>query len=96
MLGFAWDDTKNRSNLAKHGISFETASKVFDDPYALSLPERVAKGEQRWITVGWAVGVPVILPVAHTVTEDGEEVIRIISARKATASERRGYEERIQ
>jgi hypothetical protein len=51
------------------------------------------EGEQRWKTIGWAAGVPVILSVAHTVADGGEEVIRIISARKATANERRGYEE---
>jgi len=52
------------------------------------------EGEQRWKTIGWAAGVPVILSVAHTVAESGgEELIRIVSARKATAGERRGYEE---
>jgi hypothetical protein len=94
MLRFVWNEDKNRTNLAKHGISFSTAAKVFDDPRAFSSPERVVEGEQRWKTIGWAAGVPVILSVAHTVAEGfGEEVIRIISARKATATERRGYEE---
>jgi uncharacterized DUF497 family protein len=56
--------------------------------------ERSVDGEQRWKSVGWAEGFPVILSVAYTVSEDGaEEIIRIISARKATPGERRDYEE---
>jgi uncharacterized DUF497 family protein len=76
------------------GIAFATAAKVFDDPRALSFPERSIDGEQRWKTIGWAEGSPVILSVAHTVSEEGaEEIIRIISARKATPGGRRDYEE---
>jgi len=93
-MRFVWDENKNRTNLSKHGIAFATAAKVFDDPRALSFPERLSEGEQRWKSIGWAEGVPVMLSVAHTVSDDGtEEVIRIISARKATAGERRHYEE---
>jgi uncharacterized protein len=94
MPRFVWNEDKKRTNLAKHGISFATAAKVFDNPRALSFSDRVVEGEQRWKTIGWAAGVPVILSVAHIVAEGGgEEVIRIISARKATARERKGYEE---
>jgi uncharacterized DUF497 family protein len=51
-------------------------------------------GEQRWKSIGWAESVPVMLSVAHTISEDGiEEIIRIISARKATPRERNQYEE---
>jgi uncharacterized DUF497 family protein len=48
MLRFAGNEDKNRTNLAKHGISFVTAAKAFDDPRAFSSPERVVEGEQRW------------------------------------------------
>jgi hypothetical protein len=66
---------------------------VFDDPGAISFPERNVKGEERWITIG-AVGAILLLTVAHTVrNEKHVEIIRIISARKATPSERRRYEE---
>jgi uncharacterized DUF497 family protein len=93
-MRFVWDENKSRTNLSKHGIAFATAAKVFDDPRALSFPERLVEGEQRWKSIGWAGGVPVILSVAHTISDDGtEETIRIISARKATARERRNYEE---
>ena len=92
-MRFEWDEGKNSRNLAKHKINFETAALVFDDPHAISTPERVAEGEQRWQTLGMIGGVAVVL-VAHAYREeDGDEVIRIISARKATSHERREYEE---
>ena len=92
-MRFVWDEKKSRLNLAKHKISFETAMLVFDDPRAVSRPERVEAGEERWQTLGFA-GRIVVLVVAHTWREeDGEEVIRIISARKATPHERGIYEE---
>ena len=90
---FEWDERKNRANRAKHKVSFETATLVFDDPRAISLLERVVDGEERWHTLGRAGGV-VILLVAHTEWEEGGEArIRIISARKATRGERKMYEE---
>jgi uncharacterized DUF497 family protein len=75
-------------------VSFETASLVFDDPYHLSIQDRHENTEERWQTLGLVGGV-VVLVVAHTYREDGwgDEVIRIISARKATAHERRRYEQ---
>ena len=86
-----WDEVKNRHNLRKHRVSFETAKLVFDDLYAQSIQDRVVYGEERWKTVGMIKGLIVV--VAHTYRQEGEvEVIRIISARKATAVERRAYE----
>jgi uncharacterized DUF497 family protein len=90
---FEWDEGKNRRNRAKHRVSFEAASLVFEDPHAVSVPDRVEEGEERWKTVGMATGV-VLLLVAHTYREEGgEEYVRIISARKATPQERKIYEE---
>jgi uncharacterized DUF497 family protein len=74
-------------------LSFETAVLVFDDPLQASKPDRHPDGD-RWHTIG-LVG-PVLLHVVHTwpdESKDGEPVGRIISARKATASERQAYEE---
>lgn len=48
---FAWNEGKNRVNRRKHGISFEAATRVFEDPNAVSYVERVAEGEERWHTV---------------------------------------------
>ncbi len=92
-MRFEWDEAKNRRNLAKHRISFETAKLVFEDPRALSIQDRTVDDEERWQTLGLIGGVVVVL-VAHTHREEnGEEVIRLVSARKATPMERRAYEE---
>ena len=89
-----WEDRKSLANLKKHGVSFESARLVFDDPLHLSRQDRVVDGELRWQTIGMAGGA-VLLLVAHTwrETEEGEEHIRIISARKATKTERKVYEQ---
>jgi len=92
-MKFAWDETKNSINRRKHQVSFELARLVFDDPLHVSIQDRIENGEQRWQTIGLVHGV-VLLLVAHTHTEaDGEETIRIISARKADKTERRIYAE---
>ena len=92
-MRFEWNEAKNRRNRIKHKISFETAKMVFEDPYALSLQDRFVDDEERWQTLG-NVGGNIVVLVAHTYSEaHGEEVIRIISARKATAAERKAYEE---
>ena len=51
-MRFEWDEAKNRRNLAKHRISFETAKLVFEDPHHLSVHDRVVEGEKRWQTFG--------------------------------------------
>lgn len=93
ILRFEWDSAKAASNLHKHGVSFETAVRVFSDPQALLQLERIADGEERWRTVG-RIEDHLILVVIHVVREDDEgETIRIISARRADRRERRRYEE---
>ena len=93
MLRFEWDEAKNGINRCKHLIGFETAVLVFDDPNCLTFVERVESGEERWHAIGVVVGT-VMLTVAHTYREEGcEEVVRVISARRATPHERRLYVE---
>ena len=88
-----WDESKDKINRRKHKVGFETAQLVFDDPFHVSRQDRIEDGEQRWQTIGLVHGV-VLLLVAHTYTEaDGDETIRIISARKADKAERRIYAE---
>jgi uncharacterized DUF497 family protein/predicted DNA binding CopG/RHH family protein len=66
---------------------FERAKLIFEDPNLITRQDRDVEGEQRWQTIGYAQG---ILAVAHTAQETGaEEIIRIISARRATAGEKR-------
>ena len=90
---FEWDAGKNRSNKKKHaGIDFETVSLVFADPSLVLRKDRVIDGEQRWHGIG-AVRTAVLL-VVHVYREEnsnGEEIIRIISAREADPRERRIY-----
>lgn len=91
---FECDPEKAASNLRKHRISFEVATRVFADPFALVVQERIENGEYRWQTLGLVEGYLLLL-VAHTVLddEDGIEVIRIISARRAEPKERNRYEQ---
>jgi uncharacterized DUF497 family protein len=90
-LIFEWDKSKAISNYRKHGVRFEDATHVFDDPLASTEPDRSEHGEYRWRTIGMADG-SILLIVAHTVRYEGSEVIRIISARRANKEERRRYE----
>jgi uncharacterized DUF497 family protein len=87
---FTWDARKDRLNRQKHRISFDTALHVFDDPYHVTTQDREIDGEPRWQTIGM-VGAHNVLLVAHIAEED--DAIRIISARKATRTERRIYAE---
>jgi hypothetical protein len=92
-MRFVWDENKNRGNKAKHGVSFEVAQRVFDDPFQLNIQDRHEAGEERWQTIG-SVGGVIVLLVAHTFQAEGDiEIIRIISARKATRQERSRYEQ---
>lgn len=94
MTSFEWDEAKARINLQKHQVSFEIAARVFADPLAITHQDRIEHGEQRWQTLGIVEGYLLLL-VAHTVRdeEDGSEVVRIISARRADKKERKLYEQ---
>jgi len=94
-MKFEWDSEKEKSNLLKHDISFEHASYVFSDPYALNkYDEEHSQEEDRWILLGKSLN-EVILVVVHTFrNDDGVEFVRIISARKATKSEQKAYQDR--
>ncbi|MDO8416651.1 MAG: BrnT family toxin [Agitococcus sp.] len=88
-----WDKRKAAANIKKHGVYFEDAALVFDDPYQYARLDRVEGNEARWQTLGKAGGA-VILLVAHThIDSDGQEIVRIISARRAERKERKTYEE---
>ena len=88
---FYWDPAKARSNLAKHGVTFEEAATVFGDPLSLTIvdPQHSTAEEARFLVLGQSVSGR-LLVVAHT--EHGDD-IRLISARLATRRERHRYEE---
>ena len=93
-MRWTWDQDKSRVNERKHALDFDTAQLVFDDPLMVHRPDP-SLDEERWHTIGTVGGVAII--VVHTwprfVPSEGDEVARIISARKATPHERRAYEE---
>ncbi len=78
---------------AKSCLEFKLATRVFADPFALMVQDRIENGEYRWQTIG-LVGDCLVLLVAHTVEDENDsEVIRIISARRADSKERKRYEQ---
>ena len=94
MTRFEWDSAKEQTNRRKHGVSFEIARQIFSDPDALVEQDRIEGGEVRWQTIGAVNGILLLL-VAHTVDFDDDErdeMIRIISARRANRRERKRYE----
>ncbi len=94
-IRFEWDPRKNSENKRKHGVSFEEAETVFADEHALLIddPDHSAK-EDRFVLLGLSVRFRVLL-VVHSYRER-DDVIRIISARRATKPERARYDERWQ
>jgi len=84
-----WDPMKARANLAKHGVRFSDAESVLFDPGALTREDEDAEGEQRFVSVG-SDAMGRVLTVVYSYQE---EVIRMISARQASRTERRAYEE---
>jgi hypothetical protein len=96
-LVFEWDASKAESNLRKHKISFDEAKLIFNDPFLITFADNFhSNTEERFISIGSSPAVPNrLLLVIHTEEHRrGDElIIRIISCRRATATERRIYEQ---
>ena len=92
-IRFEWDPRKAAANLQKHGVSFAEAETAFYDDYASILedPDH-SSGEERFLLLGMSGALRVLL-VVHCVREAGS-AIRLVSARKATRSERAQYDAR--
>ena len=89
-LRYEWDPEKARENARKHGVSFEEAVTVFLDPLSRGYADRDrSDDEERELTLGWSIRGRLLF-VAHTIRRGR---VRIISARRATARERRQHEE---
>ena len=91
-LRFEWDERKNRANQRKHGVAFEEAQTVFYDERAVLIADPDSDEEDRFLLLGLSATLRALV-VCHCYREQ-DEVIRIISAWKATRSERRQYDER--
>ena len=92
-MRFDWNNEKARVNEAKHGVSFQLARLVWNDPFHLIVPDRIQDGEQRWHAIGVVNGVTLLIVVHTYLDADDDALIRIISARRATRHERRRYEQ---
>ena len=90
-MQFEWDEAKNEANIRKHGIDFEDVTDMFNHPMMTLMDTRENYGEPRWFSIGW---IKTMLGVV-IYTERVGDVIRIISARKATKGEVRRYEQSI-
>ena len=91
-MEFEWNRAKAQSNLRKHQVSFEEAARVFVDPNRIeTFDGRETYGEDRWKTVGLVE--PALLAVVYTVRGEDDEIIRLISARKADTHEQAQYRE---
>ncbi|MDE5584684.1 MAG: BrnT family toxin [Ruminococcus sp.] len=89
-LIFEWDENKNKINKQKHGLSFEEAKEVFSDDNAVLFDDPDHSiGEERFLIIGMTLSQNICL-VSHCY-RDNDNVIRIISARKATKNEKRTY-----
>ena len=90
MITFEWSEAKDRANRKKHGVSFEEAKSVFFDEYAVQFYDEVHSSEEdRFIMLGMS-NLRRVLVVCHCERASGD-VLRIISARKATKKERGFY-----
>ena len=88
-MQITWDPDKAAANLDKHGVEFQDAATVFTDPLSTTFPSvDHSDDESRFVTIGESTKGE-LLVVAHT---EGDDVIRIISARRVTRQERRFYE----
>jgi hypothetical protein len=94
-LIFEWDENKARENLRKHKVGFEEAKTIFNDPVLITFPdESHSDDEERYISIGLSAKRRVLLAVHTERVQNGDTlIIRLINCRKATAGERRIYEE---
>lgn len=89
-LTFEWDEVKAKENLRKHEVSFEEGKTIFNDPFLFTFPDNEhSADEERYINIGLSVNGRILI-LTYT---DQQDKICIISCRKATARERRFYEE---
>jgi uncharacterized DUF497 family protein len=92
-MKFEWDANKNTLNQNQHGVSFEEAKEVFDDAlHVARLDHRFSYFEERWITIGSTQTGHILVVANWFFSDEGEEIIRIISARPANSKEKKSYE----
>jgi len=70
MIKYIWDEAKNKTNVSKHGVDFETATLAFEDPFCIASADSIRDGEMRWHAIGM-VGTVSVLVVVHTHRTEG-------------------------
>jgi uncharacterized protein len=92
-MEFEWDERKELTNRAKHGVEFDTALQVFSDPNRLLVQDRIddETGETRWHALGLVKQSVLLVVHVYRSKINGQEIIRILSARKANKNEVRRY-----
>jgi uncharacterized protein len=91
VMRFEWDETKNKSNIKKHGIDFLLAAEAFDDAGHVTILDDAHDFEVRWSLIGFTLAMNLVVVVHVFRDRFGEDVVRIISARPATRHERNFY-----
>lgn len=89
-MQFEWDEAKRQENLRKHGLDFKDAPELFLNPRLVKLDTRFDYGEERWVTIGIIKDRIVVVVYAE---DDTNEIVRIISLRKALSYERKRFQE---
>jgi uncharacterized DUF497 family protein len=92
IMKFVWNELKNRENIRKHGIDFKDAAEIFSCPMLTNIDNRHDYGEERWVGIGFMKGI--ITVIVYTENDD-KNIIRLISARKATKNENQRFKETI-
>jgi uncharacterized DUF497 family protein len=91
-MNIVWNEIKRRENIRKHGIDFKDAVEIFNYPMLTNIDNRHDYGEERWVGIGFMKGI--ITVIAYTENDD-KNIIRLISARKATKNECQRFKEKI-
>jgi uncharacterized DUF497 family protein len=93
-MKFEWDENKNKINIRKHGIDFTDVPEIFNNPMLIMFDETKDDLEERWVGIGFLRHIVAVIIFTER-NEYNQEIIRIISARKATKYERKRYEKEI-
>ena len=86
-MRFTWDQQKRRENIRKHGIDFVDVVAIFDSLRLVRRDDRDDYGEDRWVSMGYLGDVPIVV----VYTEEGDDTVRLISAREATKHESKAF-----
>mgnify|MGYP003565506752 FL=1 len=89
-MKYIWDENKNKINIKKHSIDFDDAIEMFNYPLLTCIDQRKNYKEERWVGIGFLKG---IIAVIVYIEDDENEIIRIISCRRATKNEREKFKE---